>query len=162
MNVNPGSHGDTRRQRLHAQFNEEGPVENVIQERDQRDRVDFGIAFDAATGAIKPFVSGYHNTTLPNFWDRSAEVRATLLCQLLQNDKAKLRGFDPSRGSSLGGWLALLAAAAALVRYAGLALVGAIGLDTLRAHRQASIGRRLRNALLTMLLPVGQIGRAHV
>ena len=34
--------------------------------------------FDAATGAVKPFVSGYHNTTLPNFWDRSAEVRATL------------------------------------------------------------------------------------
>jgi 3-mercaptopropionate dioxygenase len=32
--------------------------------------------FDAATGATKPFVSGYHNTTMPNFWDRSAEVKA--------------------------------------------------------------------------------------
>ena len=34
--------------------------------------------FDAATGAAKPFVSGYSAPTLPNFWDRSAEVRATL------------------------------------------------------------------------------------
>jgi predicted metal-dependent enzyme (double-stranded beta helix superfamily) len=32
--------------------------------------------FDPATGAPKPFVSGYHNATLPNFWDRSAEGRA--------------------------------------------------------------------------------------
>jgi predicted metal-dependent enzyme (double-stranded beta helix superfamily) len=35
--------------------------------------------FDRTTGAIRPFVSGYHNTTLPNFWDRSAEVRASLV-----------------------------------------------------------------------------------
>ncbi len=34
--------------------------------------------FDAATGAAKPFVSGYHNSVLPNFWDRSAEVRTAL------------------------------------------------------------------------------------
>lgn len=34
--------------------------------------------FDAATGAVKPFVSGYHNTSLPNFWDRSSEVRAAM------------------------------------------------------------------------------------
>jgi len=34
--------------------------------------------FDAATGTPKNFVSGYSNTTLPNVWDRSAEVRATL------------------------------------------------------------------------------------
>jgi predicted metal-dependent enzyme (double-stranded beta helix superfamily) len=34
--------------------------------------------FDAATGTCKDFVSGYSNTTLPNVWDRSAEVRATL------------------------------------------------------------------------------------
>ena len=34
--------------------------------------------FDAATGAPKPFVSGYSAPSLPNFWDRSAEVRATL------------------------------------------------------------------------------------
>jgi predicted metal-dependent enzyme (double-stranded beta helix superfamily) len=32
--------------------------------------------FDPETGAPRPFVSGYHNTVLPNFWDRSAEVRA--------------------------------------------------------------------------------------
>ncbi len=75
----------------------------------------------------------------------------------------------PPGGSNLGGsdpgaplrrlaLLTVLAAAAALVRYAGLALVGAIGLDTLLAHRQASIGRRLRNALLTMLLPVVPFG----
>jgi len=32
--------------------------------------------YDAASGAVKPFVSGYHNSVLPNFWDRSAEVRA--------------------------------------------------------------------------------------
>jgi predicted metal-dependent enzyme (double-stranded beta helix superfamily) len=32
--------------------------------------------FDAATGAPRPFVSGYHNAVLPNFWDRSTEVRA--------------------------------------------------------------------------------------
>ncbi len=34
--------------------------------------------FDAATGTPKDFVSGYSNTALPNFWDRSAEVRASL------------------------------------------------------------------------------------
>lgn len=34
--------------------------------------------FDTATGAEKPFVSGYSSTTIPNFWDRSADVRATL------------------------------------------------------------------------------------
>ena len=34
--------------------------------------------FDAASGAAKPFVSGYSSAMLPNFWDRSAEVRATL------------------------------------------------------------------------------------
>jgi predicted metal-dependent enzyme (double-stranded beta helix superfamily) len=34
--------------------------------------------FDAATGAVKPFVSGYSSPSLPNIWDRSAEVRATL------------------------------------------------------------------------------------
>lgn len=34
--------------------------------------------FDAATGTPKDFVSGYSNTTLPNFWDRSAQIRATL------------------------------------------------------------------------------------
>jgi len=32
--------------------------------------------FDPETGAPRPFVSGYHNAVLPNFWDRSAEVRA--------------------------------------------------------------------------------------
>jgi 3-mercaptopropionate dioxygenase len=34
--------------------------------------------FDAATSEIKPFVSGYSSAFLPNFWDRSAEVRAAL------------------------------------------------------------------------------------
>ena len=34
--------------------------------------------FDAATGKEKPFVSGYSSTVIPNFWDRSAEVRATI------------------------------------------------------------------------------------
>ncbi len=34
--------------------------------------------FDPATGAAKPFISGYSNAALPNFWDRSAEVRATI------------------------------------------------------------------------------------
>jgi predicted metal-dependent enzyme (double-stranded beta helix superfamily) len=34
--------------------------------------------FDAATGTRKDFVSGYSNTSVPNFWDRSADVRATL------------------------------------------------------------------------------------
>lgn len=34
--------------------------------------------FDPATGIDKPFVSGYSNPLLPNFWDRSAEVRATI------------------------------------------------------------------------------------
>jgi len=32
--------------------------------------------FDPKTGQASPFVSGYHNTSLPNFWDRSTEVRA--------------------------------------------------------------------------------------
>ncbi|MGH8601145.1 MAG: cysteine dioxygenase, partial [Burkholderiales bacterium] len=34
--------------------------------------------YDAPTGAGKPFVSGYSSALMPNFWDRSAEVRATL------------------------------------------------------------------------------------
>lgn len=34
--------------------------------------------FDAGTGAVKPFVSGYSNRELPNFWDRSSEVRAAI------------------------------------------------------------------------------------
>jgi predicted metal-dependent enzyme (double-stranded beta helix superfamily) len=34
--------------------------------------------FDAASGTVKPFVSGYSNHRLPNFWDRSAEVRAAI------------------------------------------------------------------------------------
>jgi len=32
--------------------------------------------FDAATGRAKEFVSGYHNSTVPNLWDRSKEARA--------------------------------------------------------------------------------------
>jgi len=34
--------------------------------------------FDPATGATQPFVSGYSATTVPNLWDRSGQVRATL------------------------------------------------------------------------------------
>jgi predicted metal-dependent enzyme (double-stranded beta helix superfamily) len=34
--------------------------------------------FDATTSIEKPFVSGYSSTQMPNIWDRSAEVRATL------------------------------------------------------------------------------------
>lgn len=34
--------------------------------------------FDAANSTIKDFVSGYSSPTMPNFWDRSAETRATL------------------------------------------------------------------------------------
>jgi predicted metal-dependent enzyme (double-stranded beta helix superfamily) len=34
--------------------------------------------YDPATSAIKPFVSGYSTPMMPNFWDRSAEVRAGL------------------------------------------------------------------------------------
>jgi predicted metal-dependent enzyme (double-stranded beta helix superfamily) len=34
--------------------------------------------FDAATGAVKDFVSGYSGTTVPNLWDRSATVRASI------------------------------------------------------------------------------------
>ena len=34
--------------------------------------------FDPATGIDKPFVSGYSSPRLPNFWDRSAEVRAAI------------------------------------------------------------------------------------
>ncbi|MFZ5558184.1 MAG: cysteine dioxygenase [Pseudomonadota bacterium] len=34
--------------------------------------------YDEATGEARPFVSGYTNTVVPNFWDRSAEVRASL------------------------------------------------------------------------------------
>lgn len=29
--------------------------------------------YDAATGQPRAFVSGYHNTTLPNLWDRSRQ-----------------------------------------------------------------------------------------
>ena len=31
--------------------------------------------FDPASGAPREFVSGYHNRTTPNLWDRSAEAR---------------------------------------------------------------------------------------
>lgn len=31
--------------------------------------------FDAASGAPREFVSGYHNALVPNLWDRSLEVR---------------------------------------------------------------------------------------
>lgn len=34
--------------------------------------------YDPDTGQAKPFVSGYSSPTLPNLWDRSAAVRATL------------------------------------------------------------------------------------
>jgi predicted metal-dependent enzyme (double-stranded beta helix superfamily) len=34
--------------------------------------------FDPDTGAVKGFVSGYSNSFVPNLWDRSAEVRATI------------------------------------------------------------------------------------
>ena len=34
--------------------------------------------YDADTGVEKPFVSGYSNAFIPNVWDRSAEVRASL------------------------------------------------------------------------------------
>lgn len=34
--------------------------------------------FDPATGKAKDFVSGYSSPQVPNFWDRSAEVRAEL------------------------------------------------------------------------------------
>ena len=34
--------------------------------------------FDAATGAAKDFVSGYSIATVPNLWDRSASVRASI------------------------------------------------------------------------------------
>jgi predicted metal-dependent enzyme (double-stranded beta helix superfamily) len=31
--------------------------------------------FDAASGAPREFVSGYHNRTIPNLWDKSREMR---------------------------------------------------------------------------------------
>jgi predicted metal-dependent enzyme (double-stranded beta helix superfamily) len=34
--------------------------------------------YDPLTGAPKPFVSGYSSPDVPNFWDRSAEVRAAI------------------------------------------------------------------------------------
>lgn len=34
--------------------------------------------FDTALSAEKPFVSGYSSPIIPNFWDRSAEVRTTI------------------------------------------------------------------------------------
>jgi len=34
--------------------------------------------YDAATGAAKDFVSGYSIATVPNLWDRSAAVRASI------------------------------------------------------------------------------------
>ena len=32
--------------------------------------------FDPATGAARPFISGYHNSSVPNLWDRSRELAA--------------------------------------------------------------------------------------
>jgi predicted metal-dependent enzyme (double-stranded beta helix superfamily) len=31
--------------------------------------------YDPASGAPKEFISGYHNTAVPNLWDRSRETR---------------------------------------------------------------------------------------
>jgi RNA polymerase sigma-70 factor (ECF subfamily) len=42
--------------------------------------------------------------------DDVQEIYALFCLQLLANDKAKLRSFDPSRGASLASWLGLLAA----------------------------------------------------
>lgn len=33
-------------------------------------------SFDPETGAPRAFISGYHNTTLPNLWDRSGDASA--------------------------------------------------------------------------------------
>ncbi|AVJ29029.1 cysteine dioxygenase [Achromobacter spanius] len=35
--------------------------------------------YDPDTGVAKPFVSGYSSPSMPNLWDRSAAVRATLV-----------------------------------------------------------------------------------
>lgn len=45
--------------------------------------------------------------------DDVREIYATFCLQLLANDKAKLRSFDPERGSSLASWVSLLATHAA-------------------------------------------------
>lgn len=34
--------------------------------------------FDPASGKMQAFVSGYHNTVLPNFWDRAAAARGAI------------------------------------------------------------------------------------
>lgn len=45
--------------------------------------------------------------------DDVKEIYATLLLQLLANDKHKLRSFDPQRGNRFGSWVGLLAINAA-------------------------------------------------
>lgn len=45
--------------------------------------------------------------------DDVKEIYATLLLQLLANDKHKLRSFDPARGNRFGSWIGLLAINAA-------------------------------------------------
>jgi RNA polymerase sigma-70 factor (ECF subfamily) len=45
--------------------------------------------------------------------DDVREIYAAFCMQLLANDKAKLRNFEPDRGSRLGSWLGLLASHAA-------------------------------------------------
>lgn len=45
--------------------------------------------------------------------DDVKEIYATLLLQLLANDKHKLRTFDPQRGNRFGSWIGLLAINAA-------------------------------------------------
>ena len=45
--------------------------------------------------------------------DDVKEIYATLLLQLLSNDKHKLRSFDPARGNRFGSWIGLLAINAA-------------------------------------------------
>jgi predicted metal-dependent enzyme (double-stranded beta helix superfamily) len=47
--------------------------------------------FDPATGIVKDFVSGYSAATVPNLWDRSGVIRATLTPALSQG-----RGRTPS------------------------------------------------------------------
>jgi RNA polymerase sigma-70 factor, ECF subfamily len=45
--------------------------------------------------------------------DDVKEIYATLLLQLLANDKHKLRSYDPARGNRFGSWIGLLAINAA-------------------------------------------------
>jgi RNA polymerase sigma-70 factor (ECF subfamily) len=73
--------------------------------------VDFEAAYGRLVGAAIARVVGRFGRR--GCSEDAAEIRAAFGLELLANDGAKLRAFDPTRGGRLGSWICLLASHAA-------------------------------------------------